>query len=54
MFDKVDFHIQFDSTRSQTLRSWLTDAYVQTSPERQFVAIPQLRRKLRPIRGWKR
>ena len=48
MFDKVDFHIQFDSTRSQTLRSWLTDAYVQNSPDRQFVAIPAVETETSP------
>lgn len=42
MFDATTFRIKFDDVRVQTLRSWLTDAYVQTSPERQFVAIPAI------------
>lgn len=40
MFDTTSLRIKFDDVRVQTLRSWLTDTYVQTSPERQFVAIP--------------
>lgn len=40
IFDESDYHIQFDNVRVQTMKSWLTESYVKTSPDRQFVAIP--------------
>ncbi|MFC0140340.1 hypothetical protein ACFFJN_09830 [Erwinia mallotivora] len=40
IFDESDYHIQFDNIRAQTMKSWLTESYVKTSPDRQFVAIP--------------
>ncbi|MEI2267168.1 hypothetical protein [Erwinia sp. CGal63] len=37
---KDDYSIDFSSSRSQTMRSWLTEDFIRSTPERQFIAIP--------------
>jgi hypothetical protein len=37
-----NYQIMSDSSRGQTLRSWLSDAFIAQSPERQFVSIPAI------------
>ncbi|MEA9392435.1 hypothetical protein SJI19_18120 [Acerihabitans sp. TG2] len=43
LFDNVTYRIRFNFTRLQTMRSWLTDEYIEKSPKRQFVAIPAVK-----------
>jgi len=35
-----DFSIDFSSSRSQTMRSWLKEKFISSSPSRQFIAVP--------------
>ncbi|TCL06840.1 hypothetical protein [Sodalis ligni] len=42
LFDNVTYKIKFNSVRSQTMKSWLTEEYIQKSPDRQFIAIPAI------------
>ncbi|WP_380183605.1 hypothetical protein [Kalamiella sp. sgz302252] len=38
-----DFTIDFTSSRSQTMKSWLTEDFTRQAPKRQFISIPSIK-----------